>query len=250
MTEIYREISVTTFSNRSSEAEVAALRRLFRWAAIAAFVILVGMLIHNMNAMWLEPTYLGFVDKAKDYGDMSKIQNAVEACRLDAPQLCSFKYSGFAHMINGLLFLFLAVAVQVLFRYSNPLLGQLAFVSGLLAGLGFLATGISDIPGTAYATLLRELNPDYNDAILLMTTMIRGVANILAVTGLGLFAAFTGRAALLSGVFSKWVAWYGFILLVPGLAGLVSPIFGFMYLVFVLPWLVWLGMQFSKLARG
>ncbi len=250
MAEIYREISVTTFSNRSSEIEVAALRRLFRWAAIAAFIILFGMLIHNMNAMWLEPTYLGFVDKAKDYGDMSKIQNAVEACRLDAPQLCSFKYSGFAHMVNGLLFLFLAVAVQVLFRSSNPLLGQLAFVAGLLAGLGFLLTGISDIPGTAYASLLRGLNPEYNDTILLITTMIRGVANILAVTGLGLFAAFTGRAALRSGVFSKWGAYYGFILLVPGLAGLVSPIFGFMYLVFVLPWLFWLGMQFSKLARG
>ena len=82
MREIYSELSITTFSNRNSEAEVAALRRLFRVASIAAFIIFVGMMIHNINASWLEPTYLGFVDKAKDYGDMSKIQNAIEACRM------------------------------------------------------------------------------------------------------------------------------------------------------------------------
>jgi hypothetical protein len=250
MTEIYREISVTTFSNRSSDAELRALRGLFRAASIAAFVILFGMLIHNMNALWLEPTYLGFVDKAKDYGDMSKIQNAIEACRLDAPQLCSFKYSGFAHMINGLLLVFLAVAVQVVFRPVTPLLGQLAFVAGLLAGIGFLLTGISDIPGTVYATLLRELNPAENDSILLGMTLIRGVVNVLGITGLGLFAAFVGRAALKSGLFSRWGAWWGFTLLLPGLGGLISPIFGFSYLVLSLPWLFWLGRQFSRLARA
>ena len=250
MTDIYREISITTFRSGDDSANIAALRTLFRASAWAAFIILAGMLIHNMNALWLEPTYLGFVDKAKDYGDMSKIQNAIESCSMDALQLCSFKYSGFAHMINGLLFLFLAVSVQVLLRRSNPLLAQLAFVSGLLAGLGFLITGISDIPGTVYASLLRELNPEHNVAILLMTTMVRGVANIMAITGLGLFAAFVGRAALKSGVFSKWGAYYGFVLLLPGIGGLISPIFGFMYLIFVLPWLVWLGLQFGRLARS
>lgn len=249
MTQFYSEVSVTTFSAREGAAELNALRALFRCAAWAAFLMLGGMLIHNMNALYLEPTYLGFVDKARDYGDMAKIQNAVEACTLSAPQLCSFKYSGVAHMVNGLLFMFLAVAVQVLFRRQHPLLGQLAFVAGLLGGLGFFVTGVSDIPGTAYASLLRELNPEYNDAILLMTTLIRGMANMVAITGLGLFAAFTGRAALASGVFSKWGAWYGFILLLPGLGGLLNPIMGFMYIALVLPWLFWLGLNFSRLSR-
>ncbi len=248
MTEIYREISITTFSSQNSDTDVAALRSLFKAAGWASFVILLGMLIHNMNALWLEPTYLGFVDKAKDYGDMAKIQNAVEACTWSEPQLCSFKYSGFAHMLNGLLFLYLAVVARILFRRSSPVLGQLAFVAGLLAGLGFLATGVSDIPGTVYGTLLRELNPAENDAILLATTMIRGVVNIIAITGLSLFAAFFGRAVLKTGVFSKWGAWWGFTLLLPGLGGLISPVFGFSYLVLVLPWLIWLGMQFRKLA--
>jgi hypothetical protein len=223
---------------------------LYRAAGYAAFIILAGMLIHLMNASYLEPTYLGFVDKAKDYGDMAKIQNAIEACSLDALQLCSFKYSGFAHMINGMLFMLLGVAVRQVFGTSNPVISQLSFVAGFVAGLGFLLTGISDIPGTAYASLLRELNPEYNEAILLMTTMIRGIANMAAITGLGWFAAFTGYAALKSGTFSKWGAYYGYILLLPGLGGLVNPIFGFMYIALVLPWLFWLGMQFSKLARS
>jgi hypothetical protein len=168
---------------------------------------------------------------------------------MDALQLCSFTYSGFAHMINGMLLMLLAVAVRQLFSASNPIAAELAFVAGLVAGLGFLATGVSDIPGTVYASLLRELNPEYNVALLLMTTMIRGVVNIIAITGLGLFAAFTGYAALKSGTFSKWGARYGFVLLLPGLGGLISPIFGFFYLILVLPWLIWLGMQFSKLSR-
>ena len=223
---------------------------LYRAAGYAAFIILLGMLIHLMNASYLEPTYLGFVDKAKDYGDMAKIQNAIESCTLDALQLCSFKYSGFAHMINGMLFMLLGVAVRQVFGTSNPVISQLSFVAGFVAGFGFLLTGISDIPGTAYASLLRELNPEYNEAILLITTMIRGIANMAAITGLGWFAAFTGYAALKSGTFSNWGAYYGYILLLPGLGGLVNPIFGFMYIALVLPWLFWLGMQFSKLARS
>jgi len=248
MTDVYREISITTISD-AGNVDVESLRSLCKAASIASFVILLGMLIHNLNAGYLEPTYLGFVDKAKDYGDMSKIQNAIEACSLDALYLCSFKFSGFAHMINGLLMMLLGVAVLNVFRFSSPIIAQLAFVAAFLSGIGFLTTGVSDIPGTVYASLLRGLNPDHNDALLLMTTMIRGIANMIAITGLGFFAAFTGRAALTSGLFSKWGARYGFVLLLPGLGGLISPIFGFMYIALVVPWLVWLGLQFRKIAR-
>jgi len=248
MTDVYREISITTISD-AGNVDVESLRSLCKAASIASFVILLGMLIHNLNAGYLEPTYLGFVDKARDYGDMSKIQNAIEACSLDALYLCSFKFSGFAHMINGMLMMLLGVAVLNVFRFSSPIIAQLAFVAAFLSGIGFLTTGVSDIPGTVYASLLRGLNPDHNDALLLMTTMIRGIANMIAITGLGFFAAFTGRAALTSGLFSKWGARYGFVLLLPGLGGLISPIFGFMYIALVVPWLVWLGLQFRKIAR-
>ena len=226
------------------------MQALYRAAAYAAFIIFVGMSIHMLNAFYLEPTYLGFEDAATDYGDMSKIQNAIESCSLDALHLCSFKYSGFAHMINGLLFLLLAVAVRTVFADTNPAVAQLAFMAGLLAGIGFLFTGVSDIPGTAYASLLRSLNPDYNTTILLISTMIRGIANMVAITGLGLLAAFTGYMALKGGSWQKWGAYWGFLLLWPGIGGLINPIIGFSYIAIVLPWLVWLGMQFSKVSRA
>jgi hypothetical protein len=249
MTNVYQEVSIATISEAGG-IDANALRALCRAASIAAFIVFLGMAIHLLNASYLEPTFLGFVDKAKDYGDMSKIQNAVEACSLDALQLCSFKYSGFAHMINGLLIMLLGLAVFNVFRFSNPITAQLAFMAAFLSGIGFFATGVTDIPGTAYAGLLRELNPDYNTNILLMTTMIRGIVNMIAITGLGLFAAFTGRAALTSGLFSKWGAWWGFILLFPGLGGLINPIAGFGYIALVLPWLIWLGIQFDSLERA
>jgi hypothetical protein len=151
-------------------------------------------------------------------------------------------------MINGLMILLLAVAVREAFRQSNPVLSQLCYVAGFLCGLGFLATGINDIPGNALSALLREQNPDYNTAILLMMTTIRSIVNIIAITGLGLFAAFTGRAALLSGNFSRWGAWFGFILLIPGIGGLINPVFGFTYLSFVPIWMIWLGLQFKAQA--
>jgi len=247
MAQVYREISITTISE-AGRVDPSSLRALCRWAAVAAFIIMLGMLIHLFNAAYLEPTYLGFVDKARDYGDMSKIQNAIEACSVSAPQLCSFKYSGFAHMLNGMLFMLLGVTMLNLFRFACPVVAQLAFVSALVAGFGFLLTGISDIPGTAYASLLRGLNPEHNDTILLISTMIRGVANMMAVTGLGLFAAFVGVATLTSRLFSAWGAWWGFVLLVPGLGGLVNPIFGFMYIALVVPWLLWLGLQLRRMA--
>jgi hypothetical protein len=223
---------------------------LYRAAAYAAFIVLTGMLIHATNAFYLEPTFLGFKEAAKDYADMGKIQNAIEACSLNALHLCSFKYSGFAHIINGMLMMLLGVAAQQSFSDSNPILSRFIFVAGLVSGLGFLTTGVSDIPGTMYASLLRANNPEFNDTILLISTMIRGIANMVAITGLGLYAAFVGYAALKSGRFSKWGAWYGFLLLWPGLGGLVNPIAGFTYIGIVVPWLIWLGMQFSRLSRS
>ena len=226
------------------------MQSLYRAAAYAAFIILVGMSIHMLNAFYLEPNFLGFEDAGTDYGDMSKIQNAIESCALDALHLCSFKYSGFAHMINGLLFMLLAVALRTYFAAAHPALSPLVFVAGLLAGIGFLFTGVSDIPGTAYATLLRGLNPEFNTTILLISTMIRGVANMVAITGLGFLAAFTGYMALKSGGWPKWGAYWGYLLLWPGLGGLINPIIGFSYIAIVLPWLFWLGMQFSKASRA
>jgi hypothetical protein len=230
-------------------ANESGLRTLYRLASWSAFLILFGMLIHNMNALWLEPTYLDFKNPAKDYANVAKVQNAVEACSMSNLNLCSFKYSGVAHTFNGLFFFVLGIAALNLLRERRPVLAQFSCVAAGLAGLGFFLTGVSDIPGTAYGNLLRAENPVYNDEIILMTTMIRGVVNVMAITGFGLFAGIFGYAVLKEGIFSKWGARYGFVLLLPGVLGLISPIFGFVYLQLCLPWLIWLGLQFSQLSR-
>ena len=225
-------------------------KSLYRFASWAAFLILFGMLIHNTNAFWLEPTYLDFKDPAVDYADMSKIQNAFESCSLDKLHLCSFKYSGFAHMFNGLMFFVLGIAALNLLRSKTPVLAQFACAAACVSGLGFLLTGISDIPGAALSALLRAENPEYNTDIFLISTVFRGLVNILAITGLGLFAGIFGYAVLKQQIFAKWGAYYGYILLVPGVVGLINPVFGFMYLSLVVPWLIWLGLQFSRLSRN
>jgi len=53
------------------------MRQSIRAASYAAFFIVVGLLIHNLNALYLEPTFLGFEPKGKDYADMAKIENAL-----------------------------------------------------------------------------------------------------------------------------------------------------------------------------
>ena len=233
---------------KSTESSGLIMKSLYKAASTGSFVMLAGMLVHNINASYLEPTFLGFVDKAKDYGDMAKIQNAFESCGFDALQMCSFIYSGYAHIVNGLMFMLLGVATREAFRSSSPILSKLCFVAGLLTGIGFFAIGVTDIPGTKYATLLRELNPEFNTEILLAMTLIRGVVMSIAAIGLGFFALFVGRAALHSDQFSNWGAWWGFTLLLPGLGGLINPVFGFFYLVLILPWVIWLGLQFKALA--
>jgi len=216
------------------------MKSLYRAASVAAFVVLAGMLIHNLNALYLEPTFLGFEDPSKDYADMAKIENAIGSF--------SFTSSGNAHMVVGLSLMLIAVAALEVFRESNPAMSRIAFVAAVVSGIGFLLTGISDIPGTAYAGLLRAENPDYNVTIILITTMIRGVTNMLAITMLGILAGSVSWCALKSGKFSKWGAYYGLILLIPGIGGLLNPILGFMYLSLVPIWAIWLGLQFRAQA--
>jgi p-aminobenzoyl-glutamate transporter AbgT len=151
-----------------------------RAASAAAFLIVVGFLIHNVNALWLEPTYLGFEDKAKDYGDMVKIENALWSF--------SFTSSGISHIVVGFSMMFLGLGVSDLFRRAHPAAARLILLSAVVSGIGFLLTGISDIPGTVYGGILRELNPDDNVTILLITTMFRGIVNVLAIAALGWFA--------------------------------------------------------------
>jgi len=211
---------------------------LFKAASTAAFIIVVCMLIHNFNALYYEPVHLGFVDKAKDYGDMAKIENAIWSW--------AFTSSGIAHMVVGFSMMILGLGLARLAVHTHPIASQLIFLAAVLSGIGFLLTGISDIPGTKYAELLRNLNPEYNTDILLMTTMIRGVVNTLAIVCLGWLAGMVGWYARSSKAFPGWFAWFSYLLALPGLLAMFNPVMGFSYLVLCPIWAFALGIYMRR----
>ncbi|MDG1463010.1 MAG: hypothetical protein P8R04_05510 [Gammaproteobacteria bacterium] len=222
--------------NQTTDAGMASL---LKAASIAAFLIFIAMLLHNFNANYYEPVHLGFVDKATDYGDMAKIENAIWSW--------SFTSSGIAHAIVGFCMIIIGVAVSRLAMMTCPVASQLMVIAAVVSGIGFLLTGVSDIPGTKYGELLRQLNPDYNTNILLMTTMFRGVVNTLAIIGLSTFSGILAWYTLHSGKFPRWFGWLGYVLVLPGLLAMLNPVFGFGYLVLAPVWACALGIYFRRM---
>ena len=209
------------------------MTRSYKAASTAAWLIVGAMLIHNMNALWLEPTYLGFVDKARDYGDMSKILNAQFSF--------SFMTSGTAHIVCGFSVLILGLGLYNRFRGRHPLASQMLMLAALLSGIGFLLTGISDIPGAVYAKILREQNPDYAATIMLINTLIRSVVNVLAIVGLSWLAGQLAWLTRQTRDFPRWFVWYGWLMVLPGLVSFPFPPAGFIYLQLTIVWAAALG---------
>jgi hypothetical protein len=215
------------------------MRQLQKAATIAAFLIVAGMLIHNLNALYLEPYTLGFEDKAKDYGDMAKIENAIWSF--------SFTSSGTTHIVVGFSLMILGLFMSEFYKRALPIAAKLVFLSAVLSGLGFLLTGISDIPGTVYGGILRDLNPDQNTEILLMTTIFRGMVNILAITTLGWFAGMIAWCAGKTDTFTKGFRIYGWVIVLPGIMSLIFPPAGFAYIQLLPLWMLWLGLRIRTL---
>ncbi|MBM4196119.1 MAG: hypothetical protein FJ197_03330 [Gammaproteobacteria bacterium] len=214
------------------------MKSLDKAAANAAWFIVACMLVHNMNALWLEPTYLGFVDKARDYGDMAKILNAQFSF--------SFLTSGTAHIVCGFSMLVLGLGLKERFLGAHPVGAQLLMLAAGLSGLGFLLTGMSDIPGAVYAKILRDVNPDRWEEVLLINTMIRSVVNVLAIVGLSWTAGQLAWLTRKTRAFPPWFGWYGWLMLFPGLASFVFPPIGFSYLQLTIVWAGALGWYLRK----
>lgn len=214
------------------------MKQLKTAATVAAFLIVVGMLIHNLNGRYLEPTFLGFEDPM-DYADMAKIENALWSF--------SFLSSGISHIVVGFSFMILGLFLSEYFSKAVPIGAKLTFIAAMLAGLGFLLTGISDIPGTLYGQLLREQNPEFNTNILLMTTIFRGVVNVLAIAGLGWFAGQVAWCGGQTGTFSRGFRVFGYINVFPGIVSFIFPPAGFVYIQLLPLWMLWLGLRLRKL---
>lgn len=207
-------------------------------ATIAAFLIVVGMLIHNLNGLYLEPTFLGF-EEPTSYADMAKIENAQWSF--------SFTSSGISHIVVGFSLMILGLFLSEYFKKPLPIGSKLTFIAAMLSGLGFLFTGIADIPGTRYGELLRDLNPDYNTNILLMVTIFRGMVNTLAIIALGWFAGQVSWCAGKTDTFPKGFRIFGYINVLPGIASLILPVAGFIYIQLLPLWMLWLGLRLRKL---
>ena len=212
-----------------------------RAASMAAFFIVVGFLIHALNANYLEPTFLGF-EEPTDYANMAKIENAIWSF--------SFTSSGISHMVVGFSMMLLGLGVSDVFKDPHPAAARLIILAGVVSGLGFLLTGISDIPGTFYGGILRELNPEQNETILLISTMIRGNLNIMGIAGLSWFAGLVAYCTHKTGLFPKWFGWYSWLNTLPGLVGLAIPFAGFAYIQLFPLWMLALGIFLRRRAAA
>jgi hypothetical protein len=217
------------------------MKNTIKAASVAAFLITLAFLIHNFNASYYEPVVLGF-EKPTDYADMAKIANANWSF--------AFTSSGIAHIVTGFSMIFLGLGLMAVFRNFSVAASRLIVVSSFISGLGFLLTGISDIPGTYYGDILSQQNPDYSVNILLMKSMFRGSVNTMAIVGLSWFAGQVAWCSWKSGLFNKWFAGFGYVNALPGLGALVIPFIGFAYLRLAPLWMLWLGFLLWKQANA
>lgn len=221
------------------------MNRTIRAASVAAFLILVAFLLHNFNGEYYEPVILGF-EKPTDYANMAKIENAIWSF--------AFTSSGIAHMVTGFAMLFLGLGLYDVFKGFSVPAARLCLAAASMSGLGFLLTGVSDIPGTAYGGILRDLNPQFNEQILIMTTLFRGFVNTVAIVGLGWLAGQVTWCARKSGIFidSNFDRWVNNLLgnlnVLPGLAAMALPVAGFIYLKTAPLWVLWLALKLRRRA--
>lgn len=80
-----------------------------------------------------------------------------------------------------------------------------------------------------------------------MTTIFRGMVNILAIASLGWFAGMIAWSGGRTNTFPKGLRIFGWINVLPGIITLIMPVFGFAYIQLLPLWMLWLGLQVRKL---
>ena len=203
----------------------------------AVCVLAAAFLMHNLNAWYIEPNYLGFEDPTTDYSKLPKLQNAM----LSWP----WKLSGLGHFFTSLAVVALAFVADELFSKAFPRVGKLALGAGLLAGCGFMLIGVTHVGGSQVLTLLSEQNPEFRDNVFLISTITRVSFNSLAIVALGWFIMLFSWCGMQSGRIGKAFGRYGY------LAGAVGFMMAFVYapayLPFYLIWAVWAAVAFRNM---
>lgn len=197
---------------------------------LAALVICTAFLIHNVNALYVEPNFLGFKDPRVDYADLAKLKNALGSL--------PWRLSGFGHLLSGFACVVLGLSARQLFRDSKLAAASLLPGAGVIAGVGFLLTAITDQAGSGAVKLLSVRNPELEDAAYLSLSIGRIIFNCLAQVGLGWFAWQLSFCGLRTRMLPKTFCYFGFL---SGFTGLIMALtFIPAYLLTVLIWSGWL----------
>jgi hypothetical protein len=206
------------------------MQSLQRSAAGAATVIFLAFLIHNVNALYVEPVYLGFKNPAVDYANLDKLKNAIGSV--------PWTLSGLGHFASGFACVVLALTGRQMFRDYRSAAGRLLLGAGFVAAIGFFLTGIADLAGNGAVKLLAAQNPDLERGAYLAASISRIVYNCMAQVGLGWFAWQLSWCGLKTGLLPKGFCRFGYL---SGLSGLVMGVIFFpVYLQLVLIWAGWL----------
>lgn len=202
---------------------------LSRNGGIAALVIFAAFLMHNLNAGYLEPKYLGFAS----YGDYALLPKLEQASR-SLPWLLS----GIGHVLSGFAMVILSLSIYRIFRESRPIEALIMLGAGQLSAAGFLLLGMSHVIGRQALFLLSDANPAMSDSAYMAMTVVRILFNGLAQVGLGWFAVQLSWCGMRARVLPMSFVVCGFI---SGAAGLLMA-FAYIpiYLFTVLVWAPWL----------
>lgn len=215
-----------------------------RRAGFAALIIFAAFAMHSLNALYIEPRYLGFENPAVDYANLDKLKNAIGSV--------PWTLSGIGHFLSGFAMVYLALCAREMFREHKLVPARVALVAGVISAVGFLLTGISDLVGGGpfgspfgAVTLMAAQNPDVERAAYVAQALARISFNSLAQVGLGWYAVLVSWCGLKTGLFGRGLGWFGYF---SGFCGLVMGVtFVPLYLYTVLVWSLWYGMTLLRL---
>ncbi|RLA40372.1 MAG: hypothetical protein DRR42_25945 [Gammaproteobacteria bacterium] len=196
----------------------------------AALVMAFAFFIHNVNGIYIEPTFLGFEDRVNDYAKIEKLQNAL----LSWPWILS----GFGHLLTGFASFVLGVVGNHLFIDDHPIASRLCSYAAIAAGCGFLLTGVTSVGGAQTLTLLADNNPDYVQVVFLASTITRVSFNSLAIVAMGWFMLQISWCGLKTAKLPRTFCYFGYLSALSGLLMAIAYIPVYLPLYFF--WALWL----------
>lgn len=207
-----------------------------RLASGAAALVFLAFAMHNLNALYIEPNLLGFEDPRVDYAKVEKLQPAMTSW--------PWRLSGLGHLVTGFAAVILGFATHARFVEVRMIAARLALGAALLAGAGFLLTGISSLLGAQALELLAEQNADQTRSLFLAGSVVRISFNGLAIVAMGWFALQLSWCGLQTGGLQRAFCYFGYLAASSGL--LMAFAYIPVYLSVYCLWALWMAFAFAR----